>query len=178
MTKQSGRIVEGKVLSVAEGFVPGPSGGKIPVTKYTLSVSKSMKGKGKSGAKIVVKHLRLSGVSLMTGEGGGERYEFPTYKVGEHLILFLTHESSLGLSSPIGLQQGVFQVQKDKDGRPTHAVNGVDNAGLYDSADEGAPTAGQDHTRKEETGFSIHRKKGPIPYDNFISEVNGFSGLE
>ena len=86
MAKQSGRIVEVVVLSAEEGSVASPDGKKVPAMEYTLSVSASLKGE--TDATIVVRHIRFPGLSIAAGRGSGVSSGFPTYKVGEHLILF------------------------------------------------------------------------------------------
>ena len=174
MTKQSDRIIEGKVVALTAGTVLGPNGGEIPVMEYTLSVSNALKGEKET--TVVVKHLRLLGVSSITGQGGSGRSGFPTYKVGEHLILFLTRESRLGLSSPVGLQQGVFQVQEDEKGQPTHVVNGMNNVGLYDGVNKGEKMIGQALALEKAEAPSISEKAGPIAYSQFVSEVSRLVG--
>ena len=115
MVEQASRIVEGKLLSVAEASVPVPRAGSIPVIEYTLSVSTAIKGE--PGPTVVLRQLNFPGAS--------------TYKikVGERLILFLTAESQWGLSSPVGLEQGIFHIQEGQDGKPARVVNALNNPG-------------------------------------------------
>jgi hypothetical protein len=184
MAKQSGRIVEVVVLSAAEGSVASPDGKKVPAMEYTLSVSASLKGK--IDATIVVRHIRFPGLSIAAGRGSGVSSGFPTYKVGEHLVLFLTEESQIGLSSPVGLIQGVFHIQDGKDGKPAYVVNGINNAGLFEgmnnkgsgklagqqsSVSNGTNAASQTPTQGGEIPFPS-QAGGPVAYSQFMSVVN------
>ena len=170
MAKQAGRIVEGTVLSVSEGSVPSPGGRSIPVMEYTFSVSQSLKGK--ADATVVVRQIKLPGVSSIMASGSGSG--LPAYKVGEHLILFLTHESVLGLSSPVGLMQGVFQVQKDKEGRKEGVINGTNNAGLFD----GMMHKKSRRPAKMKSNGVSSQEEGLISYSQFISDVKNMVGSQ
>jgi len=176
MAKQSGRIVEGVVSSSSESSIIGPGGKQVPVMEYTLSVSTSLKGKA-DGA-LVVRHIKLPGMS-----------GFPTYKTGEHLILFLTQESPIGLSAPVGLMQGVFRVQADKKGESVRVVNGINNAGLFEGMDnngsgkvKGIKSSGMGRSKavgqaSAGGGTSLSSAEGPISYAQFISVVNSIVGI-
>jgi len=183
ITKQSGRIVEVVVLSAAEGSVVGPGGKRVPVMEYTLSVSASLKGK--TDATIVVRHIRFPGLSIAAGGGSGVPSGFPTYKVREHLVLFLTEESQIGLSSPVGLMQGVFHIQDNEDGKPVYVVNGINNAGLFEgmnnkgtgklarlqsSIGNGTNAASQTPTQGGGKPFPS-QAGGPVSYSQFMSVV-------
>jgi len=172
ITKKAGRIVEGVVLSASEGSVIVPGGQSVPVTKYTLSVFQSLKGQ--TGQTVVVKQVRLGASSGMAGAG------LPGYKVGEHLILFLTAESPLGLSAPVGLMQGVFQVQKDEKGAPNSVINGTNNAGLFDGmaglsvplqAPSQAMKKSGNSAKASDVSEDANHAGGSAPYSQFISVV-------
>lgn len=51
------------------------------------------------------------------------------YRVGEEVLLFLNRPTSLGLVSPVGLEQGRFRVMTKRNGEVS-AINGNGNAGL------------------------------------------------
>lgn len=156
MASQSGRIVVGRVLSAVETSMPAPGGGSIPITQYTLSVSETVKGQHTK--TLVIKHVRLGNKIFIVGggEGPATKSDFPAYKANEDVVLFLTSESKLGLSSPVGLTQGVFRIAKDSEDKPVSLVNGVGNAGLL----EGTSSA----NAQAQNG-------GPASYAGFISEV-------
>lgn len=52
------------------------------------------------------------------------------YRKGQHLLLLLTQPSRHGLSSPVGLSQGRFALERDGAGR-LFAINGAGNASLF-----------------------------------------------
>jgi hypothetical protein len=94
--------------------------------------------------------------------------------VGEHLILFLTHESELGLSSPVGLMQGVFQVRKDKKGRKEGVINGINNAGLFNGMMRHRSRL---HGKMQGNGVSS-QEEGWVSYSQFIADVKNMVGSE
>ncbi len=156
MTAQAGRIVVGHVLSSVDHSIPAPGGGSIPITQYTISVSDTLKGK--HAKTIVVRHVRMENKLFIVGKGKGAsaKSEFPSYKADEDVVLFLTAESALGLSSPVGLTQGVFRVTKDVEGKPVSLVNGLGNAGLLEGMSSKSMKL---------------RKGGPASYTEFVSVV-------
>jgi hypothetical protein len=59
------------------------------------------------------------------------------YHKGEELVLLLRPQSEYGLTSPAGLEQGRFRITLDRERRRT-AVNGWDNAGLFNHVEQAA----------------------------------------
>ena len=57
----------------------------------------------------------------------------PDLAVGQTYVLFTSQPSAIGLSTTIGLSQGLFRVFNSAQGREL-AANGLDNAGLFDGA--------------------------------------------
>ena len=169
MAKQADRILAGRILSVREGSILG-GGGSIPVMEYTLSVSQVLKGQ--AAPQIVIRHFRVSGGTFLLGNGSMGRIELPIYRTNEDLILFLTADSSLGLSSPVGLIQGVFQIKKDKQGLPASVANALNNAGLL----KGIKSNQTHRLRSMPSGQGdlltpLSTKEGPISYESFIAVV-------
>ena len=86
-----------------------------------------------------------------------DRYDAAGYRKGQDLLLLMIAPSEYGLSSPAGMNQGRFRIERDRAGREV-AVNGADNLRLFDglaAADKtvGAPQAGEPGAK--------HRK-GPV----------------
>ncbi len=170
MVQEADRIVVGKVISAVESAIPGPGGGTIPIMEYTLLVSNTLKGA--TDARMVIRHVRLPGASFFLGNESATRMGLPVYKVDEEVVLFLTGESSLGLSSPVGLVQGAFRVQMDKSGQPVSIVNGVGNVGLMRGADSAAnPRMKMAQEQGAPQDSSSAPKGGPLSYSGFISTV-------
>jgi hypothetical protein len=63
------------------------------------------------------------------------------YRKRQELMLFLRPPSSYGLTSPAGLQQGRFAIQRDSAGHVT-AVNGDNNIGLFATLPKAAQRRG------------------------------------
>ena len=70
----------------------------------------------------------------------------PRLERGQDYLLFLTAESSIALSSPVGLAQGLFEIDTSIPSQPT--ANRMNNAGL--AADVA---------------------KGPLPYADLAERV-------
>jgi hypothetical protein len=71
-----------------------------------------------------------------------DRFDAAGYRKGQDLLLLLIEPSAYGLSSPAGLDQGRFRIERDASGREV-AVNGQGNYRLFsglttDAAKEGA----------------------------------------
>ena len=84
------------------------------------------RAKGAPGATFTVRQVggELNGVVI--------DYHLPTFKVGEEYVLFMPPASRLGLASPVGLAQGVFNVMPGRAGK--EVGNGRDFAALMPHA--------------------------------------------
>jgi hypothetical protein len=100
------RIVEGRCLSARVVDVPGAY---FPATEYVFAIDNVVKGEGLEA------RLRADGGRLVVRQVGGVREDgsqyhvigMPEYAVGSRYRLALNGESFLGLTSPVGLGQGV-----------------------------------------------------------------------
>ena len=109
------RIFLGQCLSVEKGV----NARALPYYEYRFRVSRGLKGVT-DGQTVVFRQLAPSSST--------PALPLPRYRAGESALVFLHPDSSLGLTSPVGLVQGVFQTM-DQDGR-MKVVNGVDNRNL------------------------------------------------
>ena len=89
MTRQSGYIFAGTVISVQSKDSPT----SVPTMEITFHVDQAIRGVSK-------------GQTLVIHEWAGVWETGETYKRGEHVLLFLYRPSKLGLTSPVGGQQG------------------------------------------------------------------------
>ena len=55
--------------------------------------------------------------------------DIPDYQKGQELLLFLHGDSRLGLTSPVGLAQGVFQLKRTAEGE-IGVLNALENTNL------------------------------------------------
>lgn len=59
-----------------------------------------------------------------------DRFNAAGYRKGQELVLMMTKPSAVGLSAPVGLEQGRFRIVRDSAGNRM-ALNGHANAGLF-----------------------------------------------
>jgi hypothetical protein len=132
------RIVRGTVLAADEGTVPA-GGGNLPIVTYRIRVDEALKGGAAPGQVIEV---RLLASAKQFSAGPTRRAsllrDLPRFAVGRDYLFVLTRPSRIGLSTTVGLGQGLFELR----GRPGQelAVNEANNLGLLSSA-SGAPAA-------------------------------------
>lgn len=112
----SGRIFHGICVGSREAeFTAGP----FPAITYTFEVIEGVKG-ATAGEITVFRQL-----------GHGTIAGLPQYEVGREYVVFLNPDSDVGLTSPVGLKQGSFEVIVES-GLETIVRNGVDNLNLRD----------------------------------------------
>ena len=117
LTLTANQIVQGRVVAVA---VDNHSEYKnIKILSLTLALDDVLKG---SAGTTVTLHQFLWDIRDIS-DGAG-------YRVGDEVLLFLNKPTSLGLTSPVGLEQGRFRVSRG-DNAEYFAVNGSQNAGLF-----------------------------------------------
>jgi hypothetical protein len=132
------RIVRGTVLASTEGTLQA-GGGTLPIVTYKIRVDQALKGDAAQGDVIEV---RLFGAAKPKNSGAFRRAgmlkDLPQFRVGSDYLFVLTQPSAIGLSTTVGLGQGLFQLQ----GRPGQetAVNAANNLGLFIGV-SGAPQA-------------------------------------
>lgn len=133
---QSGLIFAGVCTSRTAAIERG-----IPVSIYTFEVIEAVKGPVKKGGRVVVRHFG-NGVPNPNGGVAAIIPGIPTYRVGQQVLLFLNPPSRLGLTSPVGLWQGLFSVKRDAEGKRWLLLDplrrkllvGAVDAAKYDSA--------------------------------------------
>jgi hypothetical protein len=93
-----------------------------PVVEYVFDVRRGIKGV-QTGEQVVFRQVRSqqAGVKGIPG--------LPSYGRGEEVVLFLHADSRLGLTSPVGLAQGVFHLEDAGDGE-LGVLNGLHNRNL------------------------------------------------
>ena len=163
MVQGADRIFVGTCVAVEDDTAPGT---EIPVTTYTFSVSERIKGV--TGDILTVRQFgvrqpRVQGDQALVFRIPG----MPVYQVGQEVVLFLIADSSLGLTSPVGLSQGAFTIE-ERDGRKV-LQNGNQNLGLFKDLSPEASAKKWQLSEKEVNLFSV--KKGPIDPITFIGVV-------
>lgn len=106
------RIFVGKCVSSEEIVDPVL---QLPVTEHRFVVQQGIKGVD-VGAEILVRQLsQISGTTR--------------HRKGERLLIFLHGDSRVGLTSPVGMGQGIFQLAKGVQGQWT-VTNALRNQNL------------------------------------------------
>jgi hypothetical protein len=129
LVDQSHQIFVGKVVSIQEGVVPESN---LNYTEYTFAVSDWVKGG--SAKMITVRQLgRFNGVSQIPG--------LPKYKKGKETLLFIHRASQIGLTSPVGLHQGHFPIEKSANGERFVLPGRMNSSLLKARLQSGSPAA-------------------------------------
>jgi len=91
------------------------------------------------------------------------------YRTGEEVVLMLRQPSQVGLTSPVGLEQGRFRVERDAlNNRMVR--NGSDNAGLFGTVDQTSPGLRPRLNPQLQQLMTNHRS-GPISYEQLKAVV-------
>jgi hypothetical protein len=129
LADRSALIVRGHVISARVEKHPDLQG--LDTVVVTLQVHETLKGKPRKTHTFRQYFWDIR-----------DRFDAAGYRKGQHLLLLLIEPSAQGLSSPAGLDQGRFRIERDASGREV-AVNGQGNYRLFsglaaDAAKEGA----------------------------------------
>jgi len=150
------RIVRGTVIGSEEGTV-NAGGGAVPIVTYRIRVEESLKGGASAGETIEVRLLgRLKQPTRGSLRRGPFFNDLPQFTVGSDYLFVLTRPSAIGLSTTVGLRQGLFELR----GRPGAelAVNGANNVGLLAGTAAGP------------------RASGPVQYNELTKQIHTLLG--
>jgi hypothetical protein len=155
LARRADVIVLGQVTAAVHESLPGYP--NIPTVKVTLKVENMMRGP--EGDTYTFREVF---VGLRT------RVEKKSYTPGQPLLLFLTAPSKLGLSSPVGIEQGRFHIMGYRGENPL-VVNEQSNMGLFGHVAEAARIAGR--PLSESQLRIVSSEKGPVQLNEFVSMV-------
>lgn len=159
MVRQADRIVVGRAVSEWTGR----DGRGLPATVTTFEVSRVLKGG--PWRRIEVKQL---GVTRVQPDGLAAFIEgMPRYRPGAEYLLFLSPDSVLGFTMPIGAFQGAFEVRAAEPGRKA-VLNGLDNANLLRGL-EAEDLAGLGLT--PDAFPFVARGRGPLPLEEMARMI-------
>ena len=126
------KVFRGTVLTKEPGMV-SMGGSEFSTVVYTVKVDDALKGD--FGAKPVVTLTMLGNLKQDVSTGNVKRVTRldmnPDLSVGSDYVLFTTAASSAGLSTTVGLGQGLFRIFNNADGGDMTA-NGLGNQGIFD----------------------------------------------
>jgi len=132
MAASAARVFRGTVTDVRPGSV-AVGGGHLATTIYRIRVTESFKGEFATFKDVTYADVEMmGGIKAESGRSGVEHFsvfrDMPRLVRGQEYLLFLTAESSIALSSPVGLMQGLFEIDTSTPTEPT--ANRMNNAGL------------------------------------------------
>ncbi len=150
MTSSAARVFRGTVTDVRPGTVK-VGGGQLATTIYRIRVTETFKGDFATFKNVTYADVEMIGGVKAEFRTGGVRHfpvfrDMPRLEPGQEYLLFLTAESSIALSSPVGLAQGLFEIDTSIPSEPT--ANRMNNAGL-----------------------AADIAKGPLPYAELAARV-------
>jgi len=105
-----------------------------------------------------------------------DRYDAAGYRKGQDLLLLMIVPSRYGLSSPAGMDQGRFRIERDRSGREV-AVNGTGNVRLFDGLAADAQNEGVALTSKQ-AGIVAKHRKGPVELGELTAMIREFARSE
>lgn len=168
MVDRADRIFRGTVLDAREGKM-SVGGGELPVVTYRIRVDEAIKGTFEEVKGVQIAEVRMLGTLKKTAGSGAVRPmsavpDLPRLAVGQDYLLLTTPRSSIGLSTTVGLGQGLFRV----DGKPGQetAVNLNQNLGLFRGMGGGPGVT---------TGLPT-APEGPLPYRNLATLIRDIAG--
>lgn len=163
MVQEADRIFIGTCVAVEDDTAPGT---EIPITTYTFSVSERIKGV--MGDTLTVRQFGVREPRIQGDQALVQRLPgMPVYRVGQEAVLFLHPDSSLGLTSPVGLFQGAFTIE-ERDGRKV-LQNGNQNWGLFKGLSKEESVRKWKLSNEEAALFSA--RKGPMDRATFIGVI-------
>ena len=101
-----------------------------------------------------------------------DRADVAGYRKGQELLLLMNGASRYGLTSPVGLEQGRFRIQRDRSGREV-ALNGTGNLRLFERL-QGAPGKPAALTAEQSSLIARHRS-GPIALDDLAAMIRAYA---
>ena len=156
MVQLADRVFWGKCLSAVK---KSEESTLLPVVEYVFEVRRAIKGV-RTGERVVFRQVQGAQRGVVGIPG------IPHYRKGQEILLFLHGDSRLGLTSPVGLAQGTFRLERTREG-DIGFINALENRNLgYRLSVEEARDSGV--TRGELMQIEL---KQPIPIEIFTSLI-------
>jgi len=143
---------------------PHPQFSNLQTVVVTISVAKVLKGE--SPHLFTFRQFIWDARDVTTAGG---------YRKSSELLLFLNPNSSYGLTSPVGLEQGLFRVTRDTKGNAA-AINGRGNAGLFNQLQSKASSYGA--TLPPRAQSMIAKSSGPAELDALEETISALVGAQ
>lgn len=101
-----------------------------------------------------------------------DRKDAAGYRKGQELLLLMIAPSRYGLSSPAGLEQGRFRIERDRKGRES-AINGTGNFKLFEGLEAGTKSAAVLSTRQ--ASLVAKHRKGAVDAAELTAMIRAFA---
>jgi hypothetical protein len=163
LTNRAADIVRGTVISAR--VEKHPEFTNLDTVVVTLRVRETLKGQAR-GTFTFRQHIW----------DVRDRWDAAGYRKGQDVLLFMIATSRYGLSSPAGMTQGRFRIERDKAGREL-AVNGTGNFRLFDGVADAANNKGVALTSRQAALVAKHRG-GPVELSELRGMIHAFARVE
>ena len=160
LTQEAALIVHGHVISAK--VEPHPQLHNLITVFVTMKVEETLKG---TPSKSVQFRQYIWDIR--------DQIDAARYGKGEDLLLMLGPVSQYGLTSPVGLQQGRFQITRNNKGE-TMAVNGSGNLRLFEATEQRAQVRGVKLSQRVTTMVRQSRP-GPVPLADLEDAIRTFA---
>ena len=162
LAAEAGVIVRGRIVSTR--VEPHPQFSALWTVVVTMQVDEAIKGQiGNS----------YSFRQFIWDQR--DREDAAGYQKGQRLLLLLTAPNSNGLSSPVGLEQGLFHLSTDTVGS-VYATNGRNNVGLLSGVASRAAAKGIRLAPRSEALVSAPRQ-GPLALDDLLTLIRQLASV-
>ena len=164
MCERADKVFRGTVVSATPGTIR-VGGIDLPTTTYRVRVVEIFKGEFKAAKGAGYVEIRMLGALKPEKRGTGTGRvamvlaDLPRLEVGESYLLLTTRPSRIGMSTTVGLGQGLFRIKGA--GSKAEAVNENDNQMLFRGMDA------QGHTGR-----------GPMAYRKLAERVRALVGAK
>jgi hypothetical protein len=170
MSATAERIMVGVCIAREDGELPvSPGGPSLGFTQYTFQVTDLLKGA--IGPTLTIRQVRLGRKPPSRGIEqplGRNPLPLPDYQPGQEVLLFLGGDSSLGLTSPVAMEQAVFDI--DTSGGQKMLKHRFGNRLLFQNMSAQGLAASKGLSAAEVALFPV-REHEPIHYAPFLSLV-------
>lgn len=116
LTYGADKIVQGRIVSAR--VEPHPTYHNLRTVLITLEIDDALNG---SSSKTLTIRQFIWDIRDVSNAAG--------YRAGDEVLMFLNRPTPIGLTSPVGLEQGRFRIAHDRNGELV-ATSGSGNAGL------------------------------------------------
>jgi Ni/Co efflux regulator RcnB len=101
-----------------------------------------------------------------------DRQDAAGYRKGQDLLLLMNAPSRYGLSSPVGLEQGRFRIERDRSGREV-ALNGTGNLRLFERLQDAKsrPAA----LTERQSSLVVKHRSGPIALEDVAAMIRAYT---